>query len=434
MPSIAVIVLDTLRYDTFLEHFDWLDGLQFTNAWSTSHWTGSAHASLFTGHYPTEVGTTVKSRSIDSDYPMISEVLSEAGYHTRIATTNLQIFVWDGWERGFDERYGPNIQNVNPVPEDVVDWSEFNSATNWSGIAKYASAIAHCFYPRYNTVRSLREGYKLVKGNNSSIAAVQNRVESLDIYDDDFLLANIMDMHAPYHPPSDYQTVDRKVNPEFENGVASDIKVRDEIQTAYNDCAKYLSDKYREFHASLLADYDYVITLSDHGELLGEHGLWTHTYGLYPELTHIPLVISGHDIRNEVVKKPVSLVDVHATIADIADVKIDSRGESLLDDISSDTHLVEYHGLSEGRREKFSNQGISQYFESYNQPLDGIIGPHGYAFETQDDLQVKGEWSINEAEYSIESIIGSIDRKPIQSDQTNTPDSIQRRLEALGYA
>lgn len=58
-PNIALIVLDTLRKDSFDEHFDWLPGRRFENAWAPSHWTVPVHASLFTGHYPSEVGVTV---------------------------------------------------------------------------------------------------------------------------------------------------------------------------------------------------------------------------------------------------------------------------------------------------------------------------------------------------------------------------------------
>jgi len=47
--SIALVVLDTLRKDSFDEHFDWLEGVRYDNAWSTSHWTHPAHGSLFTG-------------------------------------------------------------------------------------------------------------------------------------------------------------------------------------------------------------------------------------------------------------------------------------------------------------------------------------------------------------------------------------------------
>jgi arylsulfatase len=45
MASVAVVVLDTLRYDTFEEAFDWLPGRRFTQAYAPSHWTIPVHGS-----------------------------------------------------------------------------------------------------------------------------------------------------------------------------------------------------------------------------------------------------------------------------------------------------------------------------------------------------------------------------------------------------
>ena len=56
MAAIAVVVLDTVRRDAFDEYFDWLPGRWFERAYSTSHRTVPAHASLFTGTYAGEIG------------------------------------------------------------------------------------------------------------------------------------------------------------------------------------------------------------------------------------------------------------------------------------------------------------------------------------------------------------------------------------------
>ena len=63
--SVALVVLDSVRTDYFEEHFDWLSGRYYTDAVSTSHWTIAAHASLFTGRYPGEVGVNMKDTGLD---------------------------------------------------------------------------------------------------------------------------------------------------------------------------------------------------------------------------------------------------------------------------------------------------------------------------------------------------------------------------------
>ena len=81
-PNVAVVVLDTLRRDRFREYFDWLPGQFYSRAFSTSHWTVPAHASLFTGKYGSELGVTAKSPSLDCDEITLPEALSAAGYRT----------------------------------------------------------------------------------------------------------------------------------------------------------------------------------------------------------------------------------------------------------------------------------------------------------------------------------------------------------------
>ena len=43
--SVAIVVLDTLRKDTFDRYFEWVEGTVFDNAYSTSHWTVLTHVS-----------------------------------------------------------------------------------------------------------------------------------------------------------------------------------------------------------------------------------------------------------------------------------------------------------------------------------------------------------------------------------------------------
>ena len=82
-----------------------------------------------------------------------------------------------------------------------------------------------------------------------------------------------------------------------------------------------------------------VVFLSDHGELLGEHGLWNHSISLHPELIEVPLVVSGPGFADETRRDHVSLLDVHRTVADLLDADVSSRGRDLRDPLDPEPLL-----------------------------------------------------------------------------------------------
>ncbi len=63
-----------------------------------------------------------------------------------------------------------------------------------------------------------------------------------------------------------------------------------------------------------LADRTRVMYSSDHGEMLGDHGIWTKMV-MYEQSAGVPMILRGPDVpANRVVDTPVSLVDCHQTI------------------------------------------------------------------------------------------------------------------------
>lgn len=101
-----------------------------------------------------------------------------------------------------------------------------------------------------------------------------------------------------------------------------------------------------------LGDSTTVIYSSDHGENLGNKGLWGKSV-LYEEATAIPLIMAGPEVdAGRRVTAPVSLVDIYPTIVGCAGEEAnpneDARpGTSLLSvasgDVADRTILSEYH-------------------------------------------------------------------------------------------
>ncbi|WP_158598771.1 sulfatase-like hydrolase/transferase [Haloarcula sp. Atlit-120R] len=443
MTSIAVVVLDTLRRDTFNEHFNWMPGTKFENAYSTSHWTVPAHASLFTGKYPSEIGVHGKSVDLDCQKAVIAEKLRADGYSTRMFTANPQIYMWDGWDRGFRDHVGPS--NLDPKYDNLVDWEEFYSKNTKTGIRKYFSALRYCIEDDSPTIPSLKRGYELETSTpDSGASSVLKRIKSIDVGSKDFLLINLMDVHTPYYPPEEYRSYADPVNVVFADSFSDEELNKERIRTAYKDSVRYLSDKYKDIFTILSEKYDYIITLSDHGELLGEHGMWNHSYGLYQELVKIPLVVSGQNIQTKSIPRSVSILDVHQTIADLADVDVESRGENLLNSSKKQEHLFEYHGLLSWHQDQFDRKNIPEKtFNRLDTPLDGVVDDECFAREDHDEGIVveRGKTNSEDASEKIDKIISQFKRTPHggmddqdADDDDDVSDEVKSRLEDLGYA
>ncbi|MGC8861512.1 MAG: sulfatase-like hydrolase/transferase [Armatimonadota bacterium] len=120
----------------------------------------------------------------------------------------------------------------------------------------------------------------------------------------------------------------------------------DEIQqrtlAAYYACVDYLDDCIGELLDRLeregLLENTYVVYASDHGDMAGEHGMWSkRTY--YDGSARVPLVIAGPGIAGgRVVREPVELLDLFPTFCELAGVPIpdDLDGETLVPFLTAD--------------------------------------------------------------------------------------------------
>ncbi len=78
-----------------------------------------------------------------------------------------------------------------------------------------------------------------------------------------------------------------------------------------------------------LAENTLVVFTSDHGELLGDHGLMLKGPMHYEGLLRVALLMRGPGISaGQVIHDPVSTVDLASTFADYASVKVDSAVDS----------------------------------------------------------------------------------------------------------
>jgi len=442
--NIALVVLDTLRKDSFDDHFEWLEGRSFENARSTCHWTGPVHATLFTGRYPSEAGVYAHNRNFDYPGTTLVESLRAAGYTTRAFSSNVIVSPEFEFDRGFMEFSGSDDVEAALAETSVFDWEP--QLRESQSIRTYLGGAWKAIRGPDETMKSLKRGLALKSGRQALDFGAQrclDIVREQSVGENEFRYINLMEAHAPYYPPPAYRSAgpyESTDHPLYE--VEDDQEIDSEaVYRAYDDCVRYLSETYRAIYAELRKDYDYVITVGDHGEMFGEHGYYEHTYGIFPEVTHVPLVISGPDVTPTTIDATVSLRDVYHTVLDCASVDDgsgrDASERSLLGDVTPGTHLSEYHGIPHPRQlDSLQERGTSpEQIEAYHEPKYAMSAPGGYyGYQTRQGYTEIGRPPTSNPEAMLQELLDARDvREPTEMPDP-LGDSVLDQLEALGYA
>jgi len=291
-PNVLMIVVDTLRADHLsLQGYDRntdpnmtriaREGVMFENAYATSSWTLTAHASLFTGRWPYEHKAD-GGRSLDDTYPTIAEALSSRGYRTGAFNGNFETVTkhW-GFARGFShfEDYYRTIPQlaVSSVYGRFMEYYVFHKVFNME----------------YSIDRRWAPGI-----NQSALNWIDQNNEKPF-----FVFINYFDVHAPYISQdrgmfSDMANPGGLVNTDWTTANIYNPKTPEQIQgeiDAYDGGIYYTDQQIQNLLNELdkhdVLDNTIVIITSDHGELFGEHGLWEHHNSLYKPVIHVPLII-----------------------------------------------------------------------------------------------------------------------------------------------
>ena len=114
-PNGLLLVLDTTRLDRLSTHgyelptspaLDRLaaEGMTYDRCVSAGSWTLPSHASIFTGLYPKDHGTTIENWNLAPEHTTLAEVLRAEGYATAGFCCNPWVGDRYGLTQGFERR------------------------------------------------------------------------------------------------------------------------------------------------------------------------------------------------------------------------------------------------------------------------------------------------------------------------------------------
>jgi len=382
--NIVLIIADQMRADALghmnkrclrTPHIDNIAarGCSFTNAVTPAPICGPARCSIFTGLYPHQakgvlledklgvrtaeerpLGVLMDMMTNDSSIkepPLLTRRLREVGYHTAYAGKwhlgNDCILDWFDEAFGYDNNDYLKYLAKNNLPDEgwpLKDSDVKTSRTPHMSVPK----------PKVNPL-------KPEECNDAWIADIAiDYITGRPPQQPLFLVCGFNGPHPPFKIPEPYFSMyDPEEYPEPMNFRPTEgepvgkndsfyrILWRDQGEqwenwkktaAVYDGFCTQIDHEVGRLLACLekekLLDDTLVLFISDHGEQLGQHGLW-HKMQAYEESLLVPLVMSepGSDKPGELLKDKVSLIDIPSTILAFAGCTIpDSyNGINLLD-------------------------------------------------------------------------------------------------------
>jgi choline-sulfatase len=332
------------------------EGVVFDSAYCSFPLCAPSRASLLTGRLASALGIYDSGAEFCASFPTVAHHLRDRGYETCLV--GKMHFIGPDQLHGFEERLTTDVytSGLDWIPDwslplsERLPWYHDMSSVLEAGPSE---ATLQLDYDEEVAFRSVRKIYDLARSRERPF----------------FLLVSFTHPHDPYEIPRRYwdRYEGRELPPPAvpalarEQQDAHSLRVlemcgagTEEIgpelveraRRGYYASVSYVDDKVAELLEALettgLRDDTVVVVASDHGDMLGERGLW-YKMTFFEDSVRAPLVVHApHRFPAARVAASVSLLDLLPTLVELAD----GEGSFAPDDPVDGTSLVP---LLEGR-------------------------------------------------------------------------------------
>ena len=345
-PNILIIMVDQLNGTLFPDGpADWLHApnlkalaarsTRFANAYTASPLCAPARASFMSGQLPSPTGVYDNAAEFASSIPTYAHHLRRAGYQTCLS--GKMHFVGPDQMHGFEDRLTTDIYPADfgwtpdyRKPGERIDWWYHNmGSVTGAGVAEISNQMEYDDEVAYHATRKL---YDLSRGGDARPWCLTvsfthphdpyvARKKYWDLYENcDHLMPDIGPI--PYADQDAHSQRILDANDRDNFNITDDHIVR--ARRAYFANISYIDDKVGEILHTLkdTRQEAKIIFVSDHGDMLGERGLW-FKMSFYDGSARVPLMISAPEMEPGLTTIPVSSVDILPTLCDLAGVDMD---------------------------------------------------------------------------------------------------------------
>ena len=342
-PNVLIIMADQLTAPALpcyghpvvkTPHLDKLaqTGVVFENAYCNSPLCAPSRASMMTGQLPSGNGVYDNAANFPADIPTVAHYLRNAGYTTCLA--GKMHFNGPDQLHGFEERLTTDI-----YPADygwTPDWEIFEQRPSWyhnmlsvvqAGICITSNQLDYDEEVSYHTQRYL---YDLARRENEQpfflLASFTHPHDPYAITPEYWDRYDHAEIDLPATPPLPYAELDPHSQRLYQvcamgDYAQTEARVRN-ARHAYYGMVSYIDDKVGQILEALdktgLSENTVVIFVADHGDMLGERGLW-YKMSFFEWSARIPMIFHAPDrFAPRRVKSPVSLIDLLPTLTDMA--------------------------------------------------------------------------------------------------------------------
>ena len=305
-------------------------GMRFDAAYCNSPLCAPSRFAFMSGQLISRIAAYDNASEFPASIPTFAHYLKMMGYRTCLS--GKMHFVGPDQMHGFDERVTTDIYPADyawtpdwELPDERIDkWYHNMQTVKEAGLGAATFQIDYdeevAFFAKrriFNYARDAETPFCMVASFIHPHDPYVARQEWWDLYDPEAI-----DMPSYFLAPEQHDGFSRRVMDGIE---ASTIALTDEevrkARHAYYANVSYFDSKVGELVQTIteagMLDQTIFIVTADHGDMLGERGLW-YKMNFFEHSARVPLIMAGPGIAQGAASNPCSLVDILPTMLDFA--------------------------------------------------------------------------------------------------------------------